>query len=258
MPTLSIATAGPIAVFAAVLLTAACKKAAPAAASPPPAASPPASAPSGAPPGAPGPSEIPLLPVKQGDVWRYQVKIEIPAGVASPEAPASITTHELTRTYIGKVKPLENKPEVDCFEVVIPGSPTERELVEIYEDRILMRGAIIITDGVAGQPQWLEPPVPFVLSNIRTGSAFPELSVAEGSRTRHSSVVGREDVTVPAGTFRAIRLLMTGKDGPLEMRRTIWFAPGIGIVRQEKARYVDEKVLLRETQELQETSVKRP
>jgi hypothetical protein len=248
MPTDVLASATAIAAITAVLLATACDKPGPVG-SPPPAIPPTAT---------PEPGEIPLLPVQPGDVWRYQVKLEIPAGAASPDAPASVTSHQLTRTYLGKVKPLDHKPAVDCFEVVIPGSATERELVEIYPDRILMRGSIVITAGVAAKPLWLEPPVPFVLSNIKVGAAFPELSVAEGSRTRHTSVVAREEVTVPAGTFRAIRLLMTGTDGPLDLLRTIWFAPGVGIVRQEKTRHLAAKMLLRETQELLETSVKRP
>lgn len=200
--------------------------------------------------------EIPLLAIKKGDFWRYVVQVEV-TSQDQPDSPPQITRHETTRTFLGKIKPAADKPEVDAFEVVVPNTPTERELVEIYDDRILMRGSIRITDGVASPPMWLEPPVPFVLSNIRTGSSMPALSVAEGERTRGIFVVGREDVTVPAGTFRAIRLLMTGKDLELEMRRTIWFAPGVGIVKELNTRYTKEIMLLRQTQELVETSVKK-
>jgi hypothetical protein len=42
---------------------------------------------------------------------------------------------------------------------------------------------------------------------------------------------------VPSGTFPSIRLLMLGMDGDLELRRTIGFSPGTGIVREEKTRY---------------------
>ena len=201
--------------------------------------------------------EVPLLPLTQGDFWRYQVQVEVPPQ-ADPAGTPGTSTYQSTRTYLGKLKPIPDKPEVDVFEVVIPNSPTERELVEVYEDRILMRGSIMITDGVAAKPMWLEPPVPLVLSYIRTGSSLPRLTVAKGGISRSISVVGREDVTVPAGTFRSIHLLMIGKDGDLEMRRTIWFAPRVGIVKELTTRYAKDTMLLRQTQELIETNLKQP
>ena len=45
---------------------------------------------------------------------------------------------------------------------------------------------------------------------------------------------------------------MTCTDGDLELRRTVWFAPGPGIVREEKSRYRLDKLIFRETQELVE------
>ncbi len=240
----------------ALCLLAACERkpnpasGAPAASPPPPPADSPAD-----PPGAP--SEIPLLPITKGDFWRYQVQVEVNTPGQAATAPQA-KTYQSTRTYLGKLKPAPDKPEVDTFEVVIPDSPTERELVEIYPDRILMRGTVKLAPGEEPKLMWLDPPVPFVLSNIRSGSSLPSLTVAQGEATRGISVVGREDVTVPAGTFRSVRLLMTGKDSGLEMRRTIWFAPGIGIVKEQTARYTADTLLFRQTQELAETSKRRP
>ncbi len=51
-------------------------------------------------------------------------------------------------------------------------------------------------------------------------------------------------------------MLMTGNDGQFEVRRTTWFSPHIGIVKEEKTRYVGETLIFRETTELQETNVK--
>jgi len=76
--------------------------------------------------------------------------------------------------------------------------------------------------------------------------------------SRSTSVVDREDVTVPAGTFRSIRLLMIGKDSDLEMRRTIWFAPRVGIVKELTTRYAKDTMLLHQNQELIETNLKQP
>lgn len=198
---------------------------------------------------APARIEIPILPVTRGDVWIYHVRLEIPAGVTSPGAAEVDTSHQRTRTYLGKISAANGLPEVDCFEVVVPGAPAEREFVEIFEDKILMRGSMIMRPETT-RPMWLDHPVPFVVAGMKAGTESPEIQAAGGSLSRKTQVVGRESVTVPAGTFPAIRLLMTGTDGELELRRTIWFAPGSGIVREEKTRYRRGTLIFRETQQL--------
>lgn len=200
--------------------------------------------------------DVPLLPVIQGDEWIYDVHLEIPEGVTSPGAAEVEGNHLRTRTYLGKVSAADGLPEVDCFEVVAPAAPVEREFVEIHDDRILMRGSLIMRPETT-RPMWLDHPVPFVIAGMKTGTESPQIQAASGSLSRKTQVIAREDVTVPAGTFPSIRLLMSGSDGDLELRRTIWFAPGTGIVREEKTRYRFGKVIFRETQELKKTSVKR-
>lgn len=200
---------------------------------------------------APAQTEIPILPVTQGDAWIYDVRLQIPAGVTSPGAAEVDASHQRTRTYLGKVSPAGGLPEVDCFEVVVPGAPAEREFVEISEDKILMRGSMIMRPETT-RPMWLDHPVPFVVAGMKAGTESPQIHATGGSLSRKMQVVGRESVTVPAGKFPSIRLLMTGTDGELELRRTIWFAPGSGIVREEKTRYRKGKLIFRETQQLAE------
>ncbi|RYD17714.1 MAG: hypothetical protein EOP88_25135 [Verrucomicrobiaceae bacterium] len=190
--------------------------------------------------------DIPILPVTKGDRWVYDVRLEIPADVTSPGAAEVDANHERVRTYIGKVTPAEGLPETDCFEVSSLAAPTEREFVEILDDRVLMRGSMIMRPETT-RPMWLDHPVPFVIAGMKAGTESPEINAPGGSLSRKTRVVSREDMTVPAGTFPSIRLLMTGMDGELELRRTIWFAPGTGIVREEKSRYRQGKLIYRET-----------
>ncbi len=200
-------------------------------------------------------ADIPLMPVIKGDTWIYEVHLEIPAGVTSPGASEVEEKHRRTRTYLGKISPARGLPEVDCMEITVPGSPAEREFVEIHADKILMRGSMILRPETT-QPMWLDPPVPFVIAGMKPGTESPAIQASGGSLSRKTQVVARESVTVPAGTFPAIRLLMTGTDGEIELRRTIWFAPGTGIVREERTRYRTGKLLFRETQQLTQTSLK--
>jgi len=201
-------------------------------------------------------ADIPLLPITQGDFWRYAVHLEIPADAAQPGTPGVDKTIQRSRTYIGKTTPGAGYPETDCFEVTTPDFPTEREFVEIHEDRILLRGSLIMRPE-ASKPLWYDQPIPFVTAGVKGGDELREFSVGSQTRTRKIQVVGREEVTVAAGTFPSIRLLMAGLDGAFELRRTIWFSPGVGIVREEKTRYHSDKLILRETQELLETNLKR-
>ena len=200
-------------------------------------------------------ADIPLMPVIKGDTWIYEVHLEIPADVTSPGAAEIDQKHRRIRTYLGKISPARGLPEVDCMEITVPGSPVEREFVDIYADRILMRGSMILRDEAA-RPMWLEPAVPFIVAGMKPGTESEAIHAPGGSLSRKTQVVARESVTVPAGTFPSIRLLMTGTDGAVELRRTIWFAPGIGIVREEKTRYRTGKLLFRETQQLAQTSLK--
>ena len=199
-------------------------------------------------------ADLPLMPVTRGDTWIYDVRLEIPANATAAGAPAVNQSHQRTRTYLGKISPAKGLPEVDCLEITVPGSPTECEFVEIHDDRILMRGSMIQGPEYP-RPMWLDPPVPFVHAGMKVGTESPEIRATGGGLLRKTQVVGREAITVPAGTFQTIRLLMTGTDGGLELKRTIWFAPGTGIVREEKTRYRQGKLIFRETQQLAKTSV---
>ena len=197
-------------------------------------------------------SDVPLLPVKKGDRWIYDVRLEIPSGVTSSGAAAVEKKFVRTRTYVGKVVPSKGLPEVDCFEVTVPGSPTELEYVDLLEDRILMRGSHTLRDEET-KPMFFESPIPLISADMKPGTESPEIRTAEGSMFRKIKVVARESVDVPAGKYQSIRLLMTGTDGGIELRRTIWFSPGVGIVKEEKSRYRGEKLLFREEHSLSTT-----
>jgi hypothetical protein len=204
---------------------------------------------------APAPkASSPLLPVVPGDSWTYQTRVEIPADITSPGAAAVDVSHRRTRTYLGKTSPAEGLPAVDTFEVLVPGSPAEREFVEIHDDRILLRGSIILRPETT-RPLWFDQAVPFISADMQPGAESPEIQADGGSLIRKIRVVARENVSVPAGTFPSIEVLMTGTEGNLELHRSIWFAPGVGIVREEKARYQLGQLIFREIQELVEPSL---
>ncbi len=146
---------------------------------------------------------------------------------------------------------------VDIFEVKSPGQPVVQELVEIFENRVMMRGSLLPEDP-AGTVTWLDNPVLFVFAGMRPGQESANISILEGTRNRSIQVVARESVTVPAGEFEAIRLLMTGNDGEVTLRKTTWFSPKTGIVKEETVRYVADKLIFRNTTDLLEKTTTQP
>ncbi len=196
-------------------------------------------------------TDVSILPVSPGDSWVYQVHLEIPAGVTSAGSAAVDTKFRRVRTYLGKVAAAEGLPETDCFEVVVKGFPKEREFVEIHDDRILLRGSLIMRPETT-KPMWLEAPLVFVSAGMKKGDVIPEVGTKDGALGRRTDVLEPEEVTVPAGTFRCIHLLTTGNDGDIVLLRNVWFAPGHGIIREEKSRLRHGAVVFRETQELVE------
>lgn len=199
-------------------------------------------------------ADIPILPIKKGDYWKYSMKVEVPPGVTSEAAAAMDLETEKTRTFLGKITASEDRPPVQAFDVVVPGQPIERELVEIREDRVMMLGTDR-PENLEARPIWLDPPIPFVIAGMRPGQEMVPFTILEGTVKRGLKVVAREEVEVPAGKYPAIRMLMTGNDGEFEVRRTTWFAPGVGIVKEEKSRYADDRLLFRAITELVETNV---
>lgn len=202
-------------------------------------------------------ADTPLLPVTKGDQWTYHVTLEIPAGVTSPGAAEVSEDYKRVRTYLGKISPTEGLPDVDCFEVTAPGSPAEREFVEIRDDVIMMLGSMIMRPETT-QPMWLDPPVRFIAAGDRPGNEALEVRTPDGSLSRKTDVQPRESIAVPAGSFTCIRLLTTGMDGEINLTRTVWFSPGTGIVREEKTRHRRGKVIFRENQELIDVQLAKP
>ncbi|MES2474808.1 MAG: hypothetical protein V4640_03435 [Verrucomicrobiota bacterium] len=193
--------------------------------------------------------DMPLLPVTPGDRWTYQVELFIPAGVTSPSAAEVEQSYERSRTYLGKMVPAKGLPEVDCFEIDVPGFPKEREFVEIHDDAILLRGSMTLREE-ATSPLWFSQPVPFLTAGLNAGDALPDVSAEAGGLSRKTQVEARETISVLAGTFPCIRLRTTGMDGNIELSETLWFSPGTGIICGEKVRKRGDMILFREHQKL--------
>jgi hypothetical protein len=207
-------------------------------------------------------ADMPILPVVPGDKWVYQVKIQVPEGAQVTGAKAIDQTFERTRTFRGKVKPGGEHPETDCFEIEAVGSPVEREYVQIDEETVKLCGSEYV-GSTKMIPFWLDPAVTLVAAGVKAGESLPPIDIKD-PRTgvqflRVIQIVGRETITAAGRDFATIRILMTGKDGKdgtMDSRRTIWFAPHYGIVKEEKARYINDELIMKEVIELKSMQMK--
>ena len=197
--------------------------------------------------------DVPILRTKPGDVWEYRVISEL------HKADGSVERREGSRVRrtLNKSEPVPGKGMMDVFEVSEDGQKAELEFVEIEPEVVRMRGSQSLRDSRA-KPTLLEKGVPLVSAGLRGGEDLPVMHMGTAKAgpdapqvTRKLRVIGRERIEVPAGTFDAIKILMTGQEGSekqgiIELRRTIWFAPGDGIVREDKERMFQGKLLLSE------------
>jgi hypothetical protein len=194
-------------------------------------------------------ADLPMLDPKPGDTWRYRVTMTNFADERSDE-PVEVK-FERRRVFVGP-KPAKGK-SYPCFEVGSGDSAVMREFVEIKEDRISLWG-----QGIRGEndetesPLIFDKPVLFVRAGLGGGESLPVMELSKDPPVRRIiRVIGRETVVVPAGEFAdTIRMQMLGVDGALGVRRTYWFAPGVGIVKEEVIRETDKKILVREKEEL--------
>jgi hypothetical protein len=202
--------------------------------------------------------DIPILPLTVQDFWLYDVKIQIPAGVQHKDSPAVNQSFERKRSYIGKVKPGADYPDTGCFEIEAKGTPVEREYVDINDERVMMRGSGSVGSAEI-KPLWLDPGVLLVRAGLLGGETLPPIEIkdpASGAVVRRLiQIIGRESIETAGKKFNTIRILMTGTDGGMELRRTIWFAPHYGIVKEEKSRFINDQLVLKETSELKEFRV---
>ncbi len=78
-----------------------------------------------------------------------------------------------------------------------------------------------------------EPPKQYLPNPLVAGQKW-EWSGKDPTQTEHresSRAVGFENITVPAGKFRAMKVISQITGGAIPMTRASWYAPGVGLVK---------------------------
>lgn len=197
-------------------------------------------------------SDVPLLALKKGDWLAYRVDVLVPEGAKSPGSAEETRKYLRVRTYEGKSKPQQAKIPTDTFLVTSSNKLADYEYLEIAPDLITIRSSELA--GIATAPFWLDPPCLLVRSGVKGGEIFPKYITKDPKSgaviQRVVQVIGREKIELIGKEFDCTRMTVSGADGGMEMRRSIWFAPGTGIVKDERTNYFEQKLLYREVQTL--------
>lgn len=162
----------------------------------------------------------PLLPMEPGTTWRYAVADQA-GGVVANEPRTEVVRIAGTQEFEGK--PLLK------FETLRDDTLVKTELYEVSD-----RGVLCYARGVRGEslvrvdpPQVLIPPDPKPGAQWETDAI-----VADTQMHERFTASAEEDVYVPAGRFRALRL-HTEETTLVTIALDRWFARGVGIVKEE-------------------------
>lgn len=203
----------------------------------------------------------PMLKLTPGDRWEYCVTVLAPRGSKMPEA-EGVTIKEVTdgiqstfakiRVYEGKKSPKEDGEKLDVFRVERNNKVEEIEFSDVRPEAIYARGWK--KEGEKpGEVFLLTKPLLMVAGVNQAGDQW-EIKSGDGETVaffnRKFRVFGHEKVTVPAGEFDAIRMEVTGMSGKTEIKRTYWFAKGVGFIKEEKTYYSKTTRLINQVMEL--------
>ena len=212
--------------------------------------------------------KIPYFSPLPGEVWKYRVEKAIPLGVPLSPADArrhtkstdaaQLITFEQTRKCNGTRKFQSITPALTTIAILEEGKLLGEELYEIQMDGFLSWGWIP-DDLKAEEAQLLNKGVPLAKASMRPGESW-ESNGREPGNPFLFKVIEREELTVPAGTFRSTRIQIThksssynpvtGEEEPTSLKRSLWLARDVGILKEETVYYTGSDVTVKQTSEL--------
>jgi hypothetical protein len=158
-----------------------------------------------------------LLPTGDGTTWEF-------------DSTETLTGTEPVRLVVTvRVgKQLLDGKELTKIETLSGTVVSKTELVRVDENGIvcLARG------GKDGKVTKLSPAEPIIAAPLKVGAAWDSNGEVAGIKMRqHFTVVAEENVTVPAGSFRAFHL-QCEDSSLMSIKLDRWFVPGTGFVKE--------------------------
>lgn len=205
-----------------------------------------------------------------GDSWVYQVSVTVQEGTQLPnnipgqeiEKLEGKTRASYTQTMVyrglqpvGKDKGETKAPAGHAFTVSNGDKLEETQFMSITDTSI---------DALGVQPagkdlKSLTKPIPVARSNWKGGESFAFMldHIENGKKmrmVRKCRVLGWETLETKAGKFKALHVQVTGLNGLVELKRSYWFTPGTGFIKEVKKYYVGDRTILTQTRVLEGVS----
>jgi len=150
-----------------------------------------------------------LLPLKQGTKWHYDAKVNGMSG-------SMIIRVAKIQSGAGR--------QAAQLETLVNGNVTATEFLGISDEgvfRLKMNG------------NDLTPPLQVLRFPIKKSDTWAAESTVAGQTFKTTNVVDLQKVSVPAGNFEAVLVTMEANTPQGRMTNKQWFAPGIGLVKQD-------------------------
>ena len=169
-----------------------------------------------------------IVPTAAGTAWRYRMSEEAGPGVRLTDD----ARRESGRLDVDVVYRIRGTREIDGrdlleFEMHRAGRIINTDLMTVDDHGIQCWARV----DENGQLSKLDPPLPIVMAPLDLGTNWDfDGNSADGKVHQHYQVVGEDQVSVPAGEFRAFHIHgEQSAPGPMTIDR--WFAAGVGIVK---------------------------
>ena len=187
-------------------------------------------------------SAEPLIPTGDGTTWPYEMTQEAGEGLRLPNLkPAADGKVHVPVIYrIDGVTSIDGK-DLLKFEMHREGVVTNTDLVTVNENGIVCPARI----DQDGETTKLNPPQILVGTPLATGTTWDFDGDLAGTKVhQHYNILGEQDITVPAGKFRAFQI-HGEQTSPLAVTIDRWFVKGVGIVKDVTTTRSEEGDLLR-------------
>jgi hypothetical protein len=159
----------------------------------------------------------PLLPTAEGTTWEYDLT-ETLTGAAPVRSVVTVRAG----------KQLLDGKEMVRLETLSGNVVSKTELMSIDENGI----ACLARSGKDGKVAKLNPPEPIIAAPLKVGAAWELEGEVFGIKMHQRfTVVAEENVTVPAGNFRAFHL-QCEDSSLMSIKLDRWFVPGTGFVKE--------------------------
>lgn len=168
------------------------------------------------------------FPVALGSRWEYKTTFD-EKGAKTPEALANVTTIK----EVVKVETTDGKTIATLESAIDFGAGAGPNKEKTREEVVIDAGGVSSVRGGGAKPP---PPLPMLKYPLKPGVIFTE-TTKDGDIELTTTVTVKEpqEVSVPAGKFKAVPVETAIGTKTERVTRTAWYAPGVGVVKQTYA-----------------------